>query len=94
MSDEINRTLGRIEGTLIEFKDNTDRRFDEIHAAAKLATTEARIAQGKADEAHAFAKILVQRAGFMGGVVSCVLVGIIWVIEHIPKDLARITGSH
>ena len=94
MSDEINRTLGRIEGTLIEFKDNTDRRFDEIHAAAKLATSEARAAQDKADEAHAFAKMLVQKAGLVGGVVSFVLVGVIWVIEHIPKALATITGSH
>ncbi len=94
MSDEINRTLGRIEGTLIEFKDNTDRRFDEIHAAAKLATQEARVAQDKADEAHAFAKMLVQKAGFMGGVVSFVLVGIIWIFENIPKTLATISGSH
>lgn len=94
MSDEINRTLGRIEGTLIEFKDNAERRFDEIRNAAKLATQEAKAAQEKADEAHAFAKMLVQKAGLMGGVVSFVLVGIIWVFEHIPKAIAAITGSH
>lgn len=94
MSDEINRVLGRIEGTLIEFKDNTERRFDELNEASRLATIAAKNAQEKADEAHAFAKMLVQKAGLMGGVVSFVLVGVIWVIEHIPRAIASITGSH
>ena len=80
MSDEINRVLGRIEGTLVEFKDSTDRRFDELKEASRLATDVAQQAQKKADEAHAFAKILVQKAGMTGGVVSFVLVGVIWVI--------------
>lgn len=94
MSDEINRTLGRIEGTLNEFKDNTDRRFDEIHEAAKLAADAAHNAQEKADEAHAFAQLLVQKAGFMGGVVSFCLVGVIWVFEHIYRAVAVIMGAH
>lgn len=94
MSDEINRTLGKIEGILVEFKNNTERRFDEITEASRLATEAAKSAQERADEAHAFAKLLVQKAGFMGGMVSCILIGIIWVFEHVPKALAAIAGAH
>lgn len=83
-----------MEGTLIEFKSNAERRFDEIHAAAELATNEARAAQEKADDAHAFSKQLVQKAGFMGGAVSFIFFGIVWVFENIPKAVAAISGGH
>ena len=94
MSDEINHTLGRIEGTLIEFKENSERRFDEISHSAKQATEEARTARVKAEAAHEFSKLIVQKAGFMGGVVSFLLVGFVWVIENIPKVFAAVVGAH
>lgn len=94
MTDEINRTLGRIEGTLIEFKDNANKRFDDIHEAANLATNTARVAQEKADNAHAYAKTIVQRAGFAGGTVSFIVLGFVWIIEHTPKAFAFIAGNH
>lgn len=92
MSDEINRTLGRIEGTLVEFKDNTERRFDELYNASRAATKAAEQAQIRADEAHDFAHGLVKRAAWMGAGAGIVFSTIAFFIKN--KAIASIFGVH
>ena len=91
MTDEINRSLGRIEGTLTEFKAHTDRRFDEIKDVISIANKRAELAEKKADDAHQYAQGLVKRAtyyamGFAGAITT-----VLFFVKN--KALAVILGS-
>lgn len=92
MTDETSRILilGEIKGTLNEFKEHTDRRFDEIKDVVSEATAMARTAQQLAKDSHNFSRGLVQKAGFVSGSVSLIFFGIVWVFEHTSKAIASI----
>lgn len=86
--------IGEIRGTLLEFQKHTDRRFDEIREVAEIAAKAAKLAQDKAEKAHLASDTIVKRAGFASGVVSCFVVGIVWIAENIPKAFAAIIAGH
>lgn len=91
--------LGEIKGTLNQFKDETERRFDElkdvIRAAndhASAANDRAEKAEKKAEDAQEYSKSIVQKAiyysmGFAGAFST-----LIWAVKN--KALAAIIGIH
>lgn len=90
--------LGEIKGTLTEFKDNADRRFDEIKNVANAAHSRADEAHEKADEAIMYAQGIVNKAGWVGTGVAATVTFLFWVadkIHIIPKAIASVfIGSH
>ncbi len=92
MTDEINRSLGRIEGTLTEFKAHTDRRFDELKDVISLAHKRAEVAEEKAEKAQSYAEGIVRKAtyysmGFAGAITT-----VLFFIKN--KAIASIFGVH
>ena len=97
MTDEINRTLGEIKGTLIEFKESTHHRFNEMHDLSLITQEKANNAHDLAKEAietaqdsKSYSESIIQRAGVLAGIVSSIILGLAWVFEHIPKAIAMV----
>jgi hypothetical protein len=96
MSDMSDHTtlilLGEIKGTLEQFKGDTERRFDELKIVIKAANDRANVAEEKAEEAHEYAKGVINKAiyysmGFAGAFTT-----ILFAIKN--KALAAIIGIH
>lgn len=84
--------LGEIKGTLEQFKGDTERRFDELKVVIKAANDRANQAEERADEAHEYAKGVVNKAiyysmGFAGAFTT-----ILFAVKN--KALAAIIGMH
>lgn len=92
MSDEINRSLGRIEGTLTEFKAHTDRRFDELKDVISLANKRAEIAEEKAEAAHEYASGIVRKATYYSIGFAAAISSVLFFVKN--KALAMILGVH
>lgn len=92
MTEDINRTLGEIKGTLVQFQHDTERRFDELKEGMEAANNRAVQAEKRADDAHEFAHGLVKRAAWMGAGAGIVFSTLAFFIKN--KALAAILGVH
>jgi hypothetical protein len=92
MTEDINRTLGEIKGTLVQFQRDTERRFDELKEGMVDANDRAIAAEKRADESHDFAHGLVKRAAWMGAGAGIVFSTLAFFIKN--KAIAAILGVH
>lgn len=92
MSDDVNRTLGEIKGTLVQFQRDTERRFDELKHDMVAATDRATTASKRADDAHDLASGIIKRAVWMGAGAGLIFSTIAFFIKN--KAVAAIFGVH
>jgi hypothetical protein len=90
MSDEINRTLGEIKGTLVQFQRDTERRFDDLKDVIRVAHDRAEVAEKKAEEAQKFAQGIINRARWTAATFAVVFSTLAYFIKN--KALAAILG--
>lgn len=82
---EIKSKMGSIESTLSQLGKNFEK-MDVIDRKAEEAME-------VANDAQEYAANLVKKAGWVGGLASTFVVGLVWFLEHIPSALAKIGGN-
>lgn len=89
MSDEVNRALGEIKGTLVQFQRDTERRFDELKEDMKQ---EIKVTlDGHTEKINSLEKtraVAIASAGAVGGVFG--FLG----STGFGKAIAAILGAH
>lgn len=89
MSDEINRSLGEIKGTLVQFQRDTERRFDDLKEDIKIEIKMQLNEQGEKITSLEKSRVAAMAtSGAIGGVFG--FLG----STGIGKALATIIGSH
>jgi len=84
--------LGEIKGTLDQFKDDTSRRFDELKDVIKVANDRADRAEELAEEAHQYAKGIVNKAVYYSMGFAGAFTTVLFFIKN--KAIAAILGVH